>query len=856
MDREETRRQVRLLGDHLGRAISQIEGESHLQLVEEIRSLAVAHRGGDPHAGPRLTERLSEIPADEAMTVVAAFSSWFRLINLAEDQALVRRLLEDRQSTGDGHLADSLPAAIHGLAERLRADAEDERDSATRLSEAIAGLQVRPVLTAHPTEAKRRTVLTKLARVAGALRRLDGDRLAPEERRWIERDLAEEVASLWLTDETRVRPPTVIDEVRNGLYWIDAGIYDLVPRLHRELREALAAEGAHEADVRRFLRLGSWIGGDRDGNPNVTTEVTEQALREAQTLALRLLRRSIDRLHAHLSVSARRGTSEELARRLDQLRRTLPTEAEDVDRRYPRQPHRQYLALVYQVLLRTESAAARPWRSDHRPGPGVYAHAGELVADLVTLRESLRCVNGHALADGRIRDLQVQAEVFGFHLVTLDLRQHARRHRSALAAVFARYGDSDDWEGLDEDRRVQILARELDEARPLTPAVLDFDAETNETLGLFRLVRRAYDRIGTDAIDAYVISMTERASDVLSVLVMARDAGVDHGLDVVPLFETVDDLKRAPQVLDRLLAEPGYRRHVGRRGDHQQIMVGYSDSNKDGGYLAAAWELDRTQRALVRVADRHGVALTFFHGRGGSVGRGGGPANAAIRAQPSEAVRGRLKLTEQGEVITARYRDPDLAHRHLEQVLHAVIHTIAPASDDEPDAEDAHLLGELAGGGGGGGPRRLPGPGPYNAGTGHLPPPGHAPGDHPGAQHRLPAGAADRGWRDRGSARHPLGLRLDAVPGQPARLVRDRFGAGRLGRARRRTLGPSARARHGVAAAADGAGQRRDGAGEVRHAGGDGLRATGRRRRALGGAPPHRHRARPHGGRAAPRPGT
>ncbi len=696
MDREETRRQVRLLGDHLGQAISQIEGEADRQLVEEIRSLAVAHRGGDPEAGPRLIERLNEIPADEALTVVAAFSAWFRLINLAEDQALVRRLLDERRATDDGHLADGLPAAVSALAGRLREHGEDEDGVARRLSEAVAGLSVRPVLTAHPTEAKRRTVLTKLARVATRLRALDGEPLPPDERRWVEQDLAEEVASLWLTDETRVRPPTVIDEVRNGLYWVDTAIFDLVPRLHRELRDALAGEGVGDVDVGRFLRFGSWIGGDRDGNPNVTVEVTEQALREAQGLSIRLLRRSIDRLHAHLSVSARRGTSEALARRLEALRATLPQEAEDVERRYPQQPHRQYLALVYQLLLRTEDAARRPWRSDHRPGPAVYPSAAPLVDDLVTLRESLRSVGGQAIADGRIRDLQVQAEVFGFHLVTLDLRQHARRHRAAMADIFARYGDTDDWDGIDESERLAILARELTETRPLTPAVLDFDEETNETLELFRLVRRAYDRIGTDAIDAYVISMTERASDVLSVLVMARDAGVDHGLDVVPLFETVDDLDRAPAVLDALLEEPTYRAHVARRGEHQQIMVGYSDSNKDGGYLAAAWQLDRSQRELVRVADAHGVALTFFHGRGGSVGRGGGPANAAIRAQPRAAVRGRLKLTEQGEVITARYRDPDLAHRHLEQLLHAVLHTVEPTEDDEPEAEDVELLGELA----------------------------------------------------------------------------------------------------------------------------------------------------------------
>jgi phosphoenolpyruvate carboxylase len=689
VDPEATRAHVRMLGDQLGTAIREIEGAEQLDLVERVRALAVAHRDGRPDAGPRLAELIEQVPAADALVLVTAFATWFHLVNLAEDQAMVRELRAERHeaAAAEEPLAESIEAAVARLADQLDAPAA---------AAAVESLRIRPVLTAHPTEAKRRTLLTKLARIATALQRMDTQHLVPDERAELVAYLAEEIASLWLTEETRVRPPTVLDEVRNGLYWIDATLFDLVPQLHRQLRTSLERHGI-DADPGRFLRFGSWIGGDRDGNPYVTVEVTEQALREGQTLAIRLLRRSIDRMHAHLSVSARRGTSVELATRLEELRRLLPAEAADVERRYPQQPHRQFLALVYQVLLQTERAAAHLWRADHRRDERCYTNADELMGDLGVLRESLREVGGHALADGRVLDLQVQAEVFGFHLVTLDLRQHARRHRATLNALFSRYGDTDDWEGLEEDERVEILVRELHTQRPLTPDRLDFDDDTNETLEVFRLVRRAYDRIGTDAIDAFVVSMTEHASDVLAVLVMARDARVDHGLDVVPLFETVDDLRRAPEVLERLLGEPAYRDHVAARDDHQQVMIGYSDSNKDGGYLASAWQLDRAQRALVEVADRHGVTLTVFHGRGGSVGRGGGPANAAIRAQPAEAVRGRLKLTEQGEVLAARYRDPALAHRHLEQVVHAVASTTLPDAMAGPDEQDAALLDELAG---------------------------------------------------------------------------------------------------------------------------------------------------------------
>ncbi len=692
MDRDATSAQVRLLGDLLGRTIAEVEGDARFALVERVRGLAIAHRQGEPDAGPALNDLLRGISADDALVLTGAFAAWFRLINLAEDQAIVRQLIVDRTAAAarEEPFAETMARSMERLAER--------GVTADRLGEVLGGLAIRPVLTAHPTESNRRTILTKLSRVALVLRRLDQERLSPEVRADLERFLAEEIASLWLTAETRTRPPTVIDEVRNGLYWIDAVLFDLVPRLYREFDAAIGRTyPTARVDVGRFLRFGSWIGGDRDGNPNVTNEVTEQTLREHQQLAIRLLRRSIDRMHAHLSVSATRGATAELSARYAQLAQRLPDEAAEIEDRYPDQPHRQFLALVYRVLLITEERASRPWRADRVVDPRSYANADELVADLGLLRDSLRAAGGGRIADGRVRDLQVQAEVFGFHLATLDLRQHAERHRAALTAVFRRYGDTDDYAALPEEDKQALLTHELAIARPLTPAVLDLGEETDQTLGLFRTVRRAYERIGHDAIDTYIISMTREVSDVLAVLVMARDAGCADGLDIVPLFETVDDLEHAPEVLTRLLTTPAYRDHVRRRGDHQQVMIGYSDSNKDSGYLAATWQLQKAQRALAAVADRHDVALTLFHGRGGSIGRGGGPANAAIRAQPPESVRGRLKLTEQGEVIAARYRDPALAHRHLEQLISAVLITTRPDRRKRTTARADTVLDELAG---------------------------------------------------------------------------------------------------------------------------------------------------------------
>jgi phosphoenolpyruvate carboxylase len=691
VDRDALSTQVRLLGHLLGRTIGEIEGPERFELVERVRELAIAHRGGDEAAGEELSRTLASVSVDDTSVVASAFATWFLLINLAEDQALVRQLIVERIAAAEQgeRYRDSLRSALAVMRER--------GVTAEQIGEVLTGVSVRPVLTAHPTESRRRTVLTKLQRISGALRRMDQERLSPEVRGHLERYLAEEIASLWLTDDTRVRAPSVIDEVRNGLYWIDAVLFDLVPRLHRELSDAVAEVYPEvEVDLSRLLRFGSWIGGDRDGNPNVTSPVTEATLREHKQLALRLLRRSIDRLHAHLSVSDRRGVSPQLRDRFEELRERLPAEAAEVEQRYTGQPHRQFLALVYQVLRVTEQRAGRPWRTDRRVDPRTYADAEALVADLQLLRDSLRASGAAAVADGRIRDLQVQAQAFGFHLATLDLRQHAGRHRAALTEVFRRYGDADDYGALSEEDKVALLTHELTLRRPLTPPHLDFDPETDETLEVFRLVRRAHDHLGPAAIDTYIISMTQQVSDVLAVLVMAHDAGCSDGLDVVPLFETVDDLERAPDVLEALLTSEPYREHVRRRGDHQQIMIGYSDSNKDSGYLTATWHLQLAQRSLVRVADAHGVSLTLFHGRGGSIGRGGGPANAAIRAQPPEAVRGRLKLTEQGEVIAARYRDDRLAHRHLEQVLHAVLLTAAPGRPATTTPETDEVMQELA----------------------------------------------------------------------------------------------------------------------------------------------------------------
>ncbi|MCA0269080.1 MAG: phosphoenolpyruvate carboxylase [Bacteroidetes bacterium] len=679
---------IQRLGRMLGDTLVEQEGTALFDRVELFRALAKAYRAGDADAGRRLQAEAESLDDDAAHGVVKAFATYFQIVNLAEESERVRILRARAVELG-------VPPESLAEAWRQLAEAGVSAEAAQAL---IDRMLVLPVFTAHPTEAKRRTLLTRLRRMARRLDAYDRSVFTPSEETHAVQAMREDLAALWQSDETRDRQPTVLDEVRNGLYFFDATLFDLVPIVYADFERALAA--AYPGATFRLpplLRFGSWIGGDRDGNPFVTLDVTEETLREHKLMALRLYRRAIDRMRGHLSVSERYGISDDLAERTAANAALFPDVWDDATVRYSRQPYRQAMALVYARLGATVEAAERPFRADHRPDPRAYADADAFVDDLRAMQDSLRQHGAERLASGRLADLVRQAEVFGFHLATLDLRQHADRHRDALDEVLGRYDEAEAggeesgrtfprYATLDEAGRLAVLTRELASGRPLTPNRLDFSDATNETVGLFRLVRQAHERVGRAALDTYIVSMTQGASDLLAVLLMAQDAGVGDGLDLVPLFETVADLHAAPAILDALFAHPAYAAHLKTRGQRQQIMIGYSDSNKDGGYLTAGWELHLAQRSLAAACARHGVELTLFHGRGGSTGRGGGgSAGQAVLAQPPESVQGRMKLTEQGETITDRYDHPELAYRHLEQLLHAVLVTTA-ATTPPPEA--------------------------------------------------------------------------------------------------------------------------------------------------------------------------
>jgi phosphoenolpyruvate carboxylase len=599
---------------------------------------------------------------------------------------------------------------------------------------------VEPVFTAHPTEARRRSVLFKLRRLSDIVERLDDTRLTSHERLHLFDRIREEVTSLWLTEEVRGRAPRVLDEVRNGLYYFEESLWELVPRLYREMEEALASAYPGEAfDVPPFLRFGSWIGGDRDGHPHVTAQVTEQTLRLHRETAFSLYESSLAELERELSVAAEpREISEELALSLDADAAAMPELAASLNLHFASEPYRRKGGFMQARIAaarrinaarlreRRRSATAaegdddpvlgqaqRLWGTGAPPEPPrpdddhiAYAGPAALREDLRLIGESLRQHRGARLADGLVADLLRRVAVFGFHLARLDLRQHSEVVAAATAEVLQVAGVEPDFLALDLPARARVLAREIANPRPILRPLGGYSAPTAETIALFQMIARLQQELGPDACNVFIVSMTAGTADVLAPLLFAKEAGLfDPGptprstLQVVPLFETIEDLHRAAGLMEELFALPVYARQLEAWRGQQQIMLGYSDSNKDGGFVTANWELYRAQGALVAACRKAGATLLLFHGRGGAIGRGGGPTGRAIMAQPPGALSGRLRLTEQGEVAFARYAHPGIAHRHLEQTIHAVFRaTLLPFPEGAHDhwAADMETLSPLA----------------------------------------------------------------------------------------------------------------------------------------------------------------
>lgn len=693
--RETLKETINLLGGLLGQTIIEQEGQEVFELEEDIRALAKAFRSEDTSAKENLVAKTQRIVTDQPrmLAVLKAFTIYFQLVNLAEEQQRVRvlrhRAHQARQEQTP--VRETVADAVRFL--------HEQGNTASEVQTILDELFIMPVFTAHPTEAKRRTVLIKLKQLTQTLDSIYSKELSPEEYDQAVGWIREHIVSLWQTDETRDRQPTVLHEVGNGLYFFENTLFDLVPRIYEELERALNLYYPDEVfDIPIFLRYGSWIGGDRDGNPFVTVEVTEETLRTHKALSLELYQKEIRQLHDHITMAHTRvGFSDEFMSSLDHDESVFHEDGGQVRERYQLEPYRQKFVFIGKRLAATASANEHVWEQQVEDEKA-YPHASDFLADLKLIQSSLMENRGKMLAQGRLAELIRRVQIFGFHMATLDMRQHAEVHRDALAEIFARYNLCANYKALSEDEKIQRLTQEIESPRPLV-ARLNFSKSTNETVRLFHLIREAREKLGANAIRTYIISMTTSVSDMLEVLLLAKDADLYGQINIVPLFETIEDLHAAPKIMTALFENETYKQHLEARRNHQQIMIGYSDSNKDGGFVRANWELYQAQQTLAETCKSHGIDLTIFHGRGGSIGRGGGPANRAILAQPSESVMGRIKLTEQGEVMSSRYANPDIAHRHLEQLVNAVLLSTSQPSKlaQKPEWSNAmNALGDTA----------------------------------------------------------------------------------------------------------------------------------------------------------------
>jgi len=637
------RADIRRLSTMLGQTIALHGGPDLLELVEQVRKESrVAIASGDDAA---ISALLTGLDSGTAVWLARAFSQFFQLANIAEQR----------------HRAAELAgrAPLHGIVQRLASADPDE------VNAVLARLELRPVFTAHPTEASRQTVLAILRRVAVALDEgVDDDRLGAY------------VDQLWQTDELRPDKPTVADEARAVGWYMEQLGRGAVPDLLGELDREVRAAGFTLPEDARPLVLGCWVGGDRDGNPNVTPAVTREVLELYTDRALRIHESLLEQLLSELSISTRVvGVSEELRASLAHDRRLLPEVYAKRNRLNAHEPYRLKLSFIQARLANTRTRIASGSR--HRPGVDYLGPHG-YVDDLAVMDRSLRGHLGGRIADGALARALRTARALGLHLAELDIREHSGKHHAALAAVYEALGVP--YSELTRAQRTELLAAELENGRPLIRRHYGLPEGARDVLGVFDLLHDVQHEFGREVAQTYIVSMCQGVDDLLAVAVLAREAFMVElcrdprsSLDLVPLFETVEELAQAGALLDELLSVPAYRQQVRNRGDLQEVMLGYSDSNKGAGITTSQWEIHRAQRQLRDIGAKHGVRLRLFHGRGGSVGRGGGPAAEAVLSAPFGTVDATMKLTEQGEVVSDKYSLPALAHDNLEILLAAVL---------------------------------------------------------------------------------------------------------------------------------------------------------------------------------------
>ncbi|MGJ9494224.1 phosphoenolpyruvate carboxylase [Actinotignum sp. GS-2025a] len=661
---------VRRLSTMLGQEIAQQHGEETLDLIEKVR--AAARDLDSETAASEVQRSLDNMSTDTAIILTRAFAEYFLLANAAEQTFRIKVI-------GDKDPAESwVPRAISRIYDAVGLEG---------LQKTVDSLDIRLVFTAHPTEAQRRAVLTKLRRVSEIVETETEE--GSEERARQDRELASVMESIWLTDELRRVQPTPLDEARNVMWYLRSLYTDTLPDVITDFRDELERYGAHLPEDAVPIRFGSWIGGDRDGNPYVTADVTADVLRLQSSTAIDIAVWFVNRAMLSLSISSRlSGDDAALLASLEEDFRFPDLVDEDSRALYAEEPYRLKLGAIRSKLNNTKARITTG--AEHIPGHD-YATGTEIQEEFQLLRDALRRHGAERVADGLLATAQQIIHGMGLGLVILDVREHSEKHFELLSELFNRFGGLEaDYATLSREERTALLGRELASARPLAPALINTDdspltESSQKTFEVFRAIRQAHKIYGTDAITTYLVSMTHGPDDILSVALLAREAGIIDlesaekraDLGFAPLLEEVPELRRAGEILDTLLSDPSYREIVRLRGNRQEVMLGYSDSNKDAGVVTSQWEIHQAQRQLRDVAARHGVTLRLFHGRGGSVGRGGGPTYDAILSQPYGVLDGEIKFTEQGEVISDKYTLPALARENLSLTLAAVMEASA-----------------------------------------------------------------------------------------------------------------------------------------------------------------------------------
>ncbi|MCM3713799.1 phosphoenolpyruvate carboxylase [Alkalihalobacillus oceani] len=672
------RRDVNKLGSILGEILVHHGGKSLFNKVEDIRTAAKQLRQSyNQDAYEALKAQIQTLVPPERQQVIRAFSIYFHLVNIAEQTHRIRRRREYQLQDEEGVQPFSLEEAVLAVKQYGLPDQQ--------VQEVLDDLSIELIMTAHPTEATKRTVLETQKRISLILQQFDHPLLTKKEKERLDESLFNEVTALWQTNELRQRKPTVLDEVKNGLYYFKETLFDVLPDIHQELETQLDHYfPGHAWNVPNFLHFGSWIGGDRDGNPNVTPEITWETLKLQRRLVLDKYEEAVIELMRRFSQSTMRVELQpEFLSAIEREEKTYLEEGEA----WPIEAelYRRKFAVMLKRLRHVGQSAAG------------YRSAEELLKDLQQVQESAEKHQPSGRKLKTLRKLIRQVQLFGFHLATLDIRNHSGEHELAIGEILRVVNLCDNYAGLDEDEKVRILKQVLSEPRPLMLLQEDYSKETQEIFKVFQMIKKAHQEFGSRSIEVYLVSMTQSASDLLEVLVLAKEAGiyrlhadgtVESGLHVAPLLETVDDLIAGPHIMKQLFEMDVYKKHLEQRGNHQEIMLGYSDGSKDGGTLTANWKLFKAQQEIHEMAKDFNIRLKFFHGRGGSLGRGGGPLYRSILSQPVETLGDGVKITEQGEVLSSRYLLEDIAYRNLEQAASALLSASAKVSNE---AEPRHF---------------------------------------------------------------------------------------------------------------------------------------------------------------------